>query len=115
MLALVRFSAWVGRTFALWAVVFAVLGFVFPQGFVGLKAAIVPVLGVIMFGMGLTLELRDFAEVVRRPLPVLIGVVAQFLIMPLLALLLVWVFALPAEVALGVILVGCCQGGRLVM
>lgn len=111
MLALARFSAWVGRTFALWAVVFAVLGFVFPQGFVGLKGAIVPVLGVIMFGMGLTLEWRDFAEVVRRPLPVLVGVVAQFLIMPLLALLLVRVFSLPAEVALGVILVGCCPGG----
>ena len=42
-------------------------------------------LGIVMFGMGLTLKVSDFAEVVKRPLPVLIGVVAQFVIMPLIA------------------------------
>lgn len=44
-------------------------------------------LGIIMFGMGLTLRARDFAEIFRRPMQVLLGVVAQFLIMPLLAVL----------------------------
>jgi sodium/bile acid transporter family protein len=61
--------------------------------------------------MGLTLRARDFEEIVRRPAQVLLGVVAQFLIMPLLAVALVHVFALDPMVALGVILVGCCPGG----
>ena len=64
-----------------------------------------------MFGMGLTLKPVDFALVVRRPLPVLIGVVAQFVIMPLVALLVVAVMDLPDAVAAGVILVGCAPGG----
>ena len=68
-------------------------------------------LGIIMFGMGLTLTLPDFELVVKRPLPVLIGVIAQFVIMPLLAVLLTWVFQLPAAIAVGVILVGCAPGG----
>lgn len=68
-------------------------------------------LGLIMFGMGLTLQPRDFVLVVKRPLPVLIGVVAQFVIMPLAALLVVWVLSLPSAIAAGVILVGCAPGG----
>ncbi|WP_422116393.1 bile acid:sodium symporter family protein [Brachybacterium sp. UNK5269] len=68
-------------------------------------------LGVIMFAMGLTLTLPDFALVVRRPLPVLIGVVAQYVIMPLVAVLVTWALQLPAELAVGVILVGCAPGG----
>ncbi len=70
-----------------------------------------PLLGIIMFGMGLTLKPVDFALVARRPLPVLIGVVAQYVIMPLVALFVVWLMRLPAEVAVGVILVGCAPGG----
>ncbi|WP_026459239.1 bile acid:sodium symporter family protein [Schaalia vaccimaxillae] len=68
-------------------------------------------LGIIMFGMGLTLTVPDFALVVKRPLPVLIGVLAQFIIMPTIAFLLVTVFNLPEAVAVGVILVGCAPGG----
>lgn len=64
-----------------------------------------------MFGMGLTLKPVDFALVARRPLPVFIGVVAQFVIMPLVALLVVAVMDLPDAVAAGVILVGCAPGG----
>ena len=104
-------SAFIGQTFALWAIVFALTGFMLPQPFVPLKGTIPYALGVIMFGMGLTLRARDFEEIVRRPAQVLLGVVAQFLIMPLLAVALVHVFALDPMVALGVILVGCCPGG----
>lgn len=68
-------------------------------------------LGLIMFGMGLTLQPRDFVLVVKRPLPVFIGVVAQFVVMPLTALLVVWVLGLPSAIAAGVILVGCAPGG----
>ncbi len=73
--------------------------------------AINPMLGVIMFGMGLTLNPDDFRVVLSRPLDILIGCMTQFAAMPLLALLLVKLFALPADLALGVILVGCCPGG----
>lgn len=111
MAKLTRFSVWVGQTFALWAILFALLGFFFPQWFVGLKSWIVPILGIIMFGMGLTLELKDFAEIAKRPVQVVLGIVAQFSIMPLLALLLTKVFSLDPAVAIGVILVGCCPGG----
>ena len=70
-----------------------------------------PMLGVIMFGMGLTLSPKDFKIVLSRPKDILIGCLAQFTIMPLLAWLLTMAFALPKELALGVILVGCCPGG----
>lgn len=88
-----------------------VLGFVLPGAFAGLSGWVNPLLGIIMFGMGLTLTAPDFALVVKNPVPVVIGVVAQFVIMPLLGLLISWVLQLPAELAVGVILVGCCPGG----
>ena len=70
-----------------------------------------PLLGVIMFGMGLTLSPKDFRIVLSRPKDILLGCLAQFTVMPLLALALTWAFLLPKELALGVILVGCCPGG----
>ncbi len=111
MRALAALSRFVGNTFALWVLLFAVLAFYQPAWFLPLVKWIVPLLGVIMFGMGLTLKPEDFREVARRPLRVLIGVLAQFLIMPGLAWLLCQVLRLPPEVAVGVILVGCCPGG----
>ncbi len=70
-----------------------------------------PLLGLIMFGMGLTLSKEDIRIVLHRPKDVLFGCLAQFTIMPLMAWLLAKLFALPAELALGVMLVGCCPGG----
>ena len=70
-----------------------------------------PLLGVIMFGMGLTLSPHDFKVVLSRPKDILIGCLTQFTVMPLLALGLTWAFSLPQELAIGVILVGCCPGG----
>ncbi len=68
-------------------------------------------LGAIMFGMGLTLAPQDFKIVLSRPKDILIGCFTQFTVMPLLALGLTWAFSLPKELAIGVILVGCCPGG----
>ena len=68
-------------------------------------------LGVVMFGMGLTLNLRDFKIVFSRPKDVIVGCLAQFTIMPLLAWLLAKAFQLDEALALGVVLVGCCPGG----
>ena len=68
-------------------------------------------LGIIMFGMGLTLKPSDFDILFKHPKAVIIGVIAQFAIMPATAYLLAKLLNLPAEIAVGVILVGCCPGG----
>ena len=68
-------------------------------------------LGVVMFGMGLTLNLKDFKIVFSRPKDVIVGCLAQFTVMPLLAWGLAKAFQLDEALALGVVLVGCCPGG----
>ena len=68
-------------------------------------------LGIIMLGMGMTLTFADFREVLRMPKWVVLGVVAQFLIMPLIGWGVATIFSLPAEFKLGIILVSCCPGG----
>lgn len=111
MKLLEKTSGFVGSTFAYWVVLFAVLSFLLPSGFTWIAPYIVPLLGIIMFGMGLTLSANDFKEVFRRPKDVAIGVGAQFTIMPLLAFALASLLPVSPEVAVGVILVGCCPGG----
>ena len=66
---------------------------------------------IVMFGMGLTLKLEDFKLVFTRPKDILIGCVAQFTVMPLLAFALGKIFGLDAALLAGVILVGTCPGG----
>ena len=70
-----------------------------------------PLLGLVMFGMGLTLHLEDFRIVFSRPKDVITGCLAQFTVMPLLAWALGRIFSLDEALAVGVILVGCCPGG----
>ncbi len=97
--------------FPVWALAGTLLAYLYPGGFVALKPAIIPLLGVVMFGMGMTLTGNSFLEVVRRPFTVLLGVGLQFLLMPLAGWLLAALFQLPAQLAVGVILVGCSPGG----
>ncbi len=111
MRALTALSRFVSARFPFWVLLFAILAFFRPAWFLPLTAAIAPLLGLVMFGMGLTLKGEDFREVARHPIRVLIGVLAQFVIMPGLAWLLCRLLQLPAEIAVGVILVGCCPGG----
>jgi BASS family bile acid:Na+ symporter len=68
-------------------------------------------LGVVMFGMGLALNLHDFQVVFSRPKDIIIGCLAQYTVMPFLAWGLAKVFQLDEALALGVVLVGCCPGG----
>ncbi|PJN87574.1 bile acid:sodium symporter family protein [Bacillus sp. mrc49] len=106
-----KVSAFAGKTFTLWVMIFAVLAYFMPNHFIWIGAYIVPLLGIVMFGMGLTLSAADFKEVFRRPKEVALGVAGHFIIMPLLAFALAILFDLPKEVAVGVILVGCCPSG----
>ena len=90
----------------------AILALVFPDVFAMIRPTVINyLLGVVMFGMGLTLNLRDFKIVFSRPKDVIIGCLAQFTIMPLLAWTLSRAFSLDEALALGVVLVGCCPGG----
>jgi BASS family bile acid:Na+ symporter len=106
-----KISKTAGDTFAIWVIVFAILAFFIPSGFTWIAPHIPLLLGIIMFGMGLTLSLKDFKAVFQAPKSVMIGVLAQYTIMPLLAFGLATLFKLSPEVAVGVILVGCCPGG----
>lgn len=90
----------------------SILAVAMPESFLWIPSSSINwFLGIIMFGMGLTLNLSDFRVVFTRPLGVFIGCVAQFSVMPLLAWGLCYVFNLPTEIAIGVVLVGCCPGG----
>lgn len=89
----------------------AVLGVVRPGALSWIGPYVSWMLGVVMFGMGMTLRVEDFRNVLRHPWEVGIGVMAQFIIMPLAALALIRLFALPPELAIGVVLVGTCPGG----
>ena len=90
----------------------ALLALFFPSAFDGVRPTVINyLLGLVMFGMGLTLNLQDFKVVFSRPRDVIIGCLAQFTVMPLLAWGLTRLFSLDEALALGVVLVGCCPGG----
>ena len=90
----------------------ALLALAFPNVLQQVRPKVINyLLGVVMFGMGLTLNLRDFKIVFSRPKDVIVGCLAQFTIMPLLAWGLAKAFRLDEALALGVVLVGCCPGG----
>ena len=107
-----KVSRFAGKYMAFIVLAIAALALFAPASLNWIKTSYVnTLLGIVMFGMGLTLKPDDFKVVFSRPKDVLIGCVAQFTIMPLLAFLLTKVFQLPVELAIGVILVGTCPGG----
>ena len=97
--------------FPIGAVLIAVLSLLFPQLLLPLKNAIVPLLGVVMLGMGMTLRPENFIEVCRRPATIATGLILQFLLMPLIAYLVARVFELDQALFIGLVLVGSCPGG----
>ena len=97
---------------ALIVLVIAALALFVPDSCLWIQTAWVNyLLMIVMFGMGLTLKLEDFKLVFTRPKDILIGCVAQFTLMPLLAFVLGKVFCLDAALLAGVVLVGTCPGG----
>ena len=76
-----------------------------------LSSLIIPLLQIIMFGMGTELSLKDFSNVIRMPKGIIVGVVFHYLIMPLVGFAIAKLFNFPAEIAAGIILVGCCPSG----
>lgn len=104
--------AFISRWMGLWVLMAAVIGLAAPSVFGGIGMSVVsPLLGLVMFGMGMSLKLSDLKIVFTRPKDVIIGCLSQFIVMPGLAWLLTTIFNLPPDLAVGVILVGCCPGG----
>ena len=97
--------------FPLWAVLFSIWAYAQPDTWASLKPAIVPLLSVVMFGMGLGLTAGDFVRVLKTPKTVALGVGLQFLLMPLIGWILVQILGLSGLLAAGIILVGSCPGG----
>ena len=106
-----KFSKFFTDNLAILVVLAGIFAVTFPDACGWIGAYVPLLLGVVMFGMGMTLTVEDFREILRRPVDILIGVVAQFTIMPLVAFALTKIFSLPPELAIGVILVGTCPGG----
>jgi len=111
MYYLSKLSNFVSKYMAPLVIIVAAIALFEPSSFKWAAPKITILLGVVMFGMGMTLKPRDFKLVFQRPRDVFIGALAQFTIMPLLAWCLAKAFDLPPELAAGVILVGTCPGG----
>lgn len=107
-----RISRFVGRYMAIIVLVVAACALFVPSSLGWIKTSWVnPLLMIVMFGMGLTMKGSDFIVVFKRPKDIIIGVLCQFLIMPLLAFSLGKLFALETALLVGVVLCGTCPGG----
>lgn len=105
-------------TFTAWIVASVVTALLAPQvfqpfepGSVNYKLLLLVVIQAVMFGMGTQMGTRDFVGIARTPLPVMIGLLCQFLIMPLLGYMIAIAFRLPPEIAAGMVLIGSCSSG----
>ena len=124
--ALLALSAGISRkfhslAFTLWVFASAALAVAYPHALTTWAGTdpktvigpyvIVPLIQVIMFGMGMTLTFKDFARVAKMPKAVLLGVILQYTVMPVMGWTFAKAFGLEPEVAVGLILVGSCPGG----
>ena len=106
-----RISSFLTRYIGAIIIIFSIIAFCWRDGFAWTTNYTSMFLGIAMFGMGLTIKMGDFQVVFSRPKEILIGCLAQYTVMPFLAWILAVVLKLPEDLALGVILVGCCPGG----
>ena len=108
---LFKFSKFMTNMMAVWVILLTVIALIYPNLFIWIAPYITILLGVIMFTMGLTLSIDDFKEIFKQPIKVIVLALAQYLVMPIIAVSLVFLFNLPPEIAIGVILVGSSPGG----
>ncbi|MFM2479608.1 bile acid:sodium symporter family protein [Celerinatantimonas sp. MCCC 1A17872] len=99
------------QLFPLWAILLSVLAFNQPQLFTPLKGQIVPLLTIIMLSMGLTLRGRDFLNVAHSKRAIITGLILQFTVMPLSAVLISYVLGFDTNLTVGMVLVGSVAGG----
>ena len=103
--------AMITRLFPLWAVLLSVAAYYSPTSFTGIGPYVTYLLMLIMFGMGVTLNIDDFKRVLTRPAPVIAGTFLHYLVMPLAAWGLAKLFQMPSDLAAGMILVGSVASG----
>jgi len=99
------------KQFILITIVLSGIALAYPPSFTWIKPHIPLGLGIIMFGMGMTLDFEDFRDILRKWRLVGFGMLMQYGIMPLLAVGISFVFGLPPEAVIGMVVVGACPGG----
>ena len=115
-LACMRHAFLKNFAFTVWVLAFVSASLFYPKLFgtwftVDLKILIVPLIQIIMFGMGTTLSIKDFTRIATMPWPVFIGIVLQFTVMPLVGYAIAMTWGFEPEIAAGIILIGSCSGG----
>src|SRR5262245_53610530 len=103
-------------SFTAWVFAFVAASMTWPAAFgtwfgFDLKFLIIPLIQIIMFGMGTTLSVADFTRVLTMPWPVIVGILLQYTVMPFVGFALTKVFGFEPEIAVGVILIGSAPGG----
>lgn len=106
-----KLSGFVGKNLTYIVFLVVIWAYFMPNAFLWAVPHTVLLLGVIMFGMGMTLHAKDFKLIVQRPKEVMISCIAHYTIMPLLAYALVIAFEMPPELAVGMVLLGSCPSG----
>lgn len=106
-----QISSFLSRNIGIVIIIFSIIAFFRPESFSWATNYTSAFLAAAMFGMGLSITLDDFKIVFTHPKEILIGCLSQFTIMPMTAYSLAKLFSLSPELAIGVILVGCCPGG----
>lgn len=102
---------YITQLFPLWAILLSTLALFQPDFFVPLKPYIIPLLIVVMLGMGFTLTWPDFQKIMKQPRVIVLGVALQYTVMPLAAFLIAKLFSMPMELLIGMLLVGASAGG----
>ena len=105
-----------GFSYTLWIFTAVIASMFYPQYFISaggfqLKKLIVPLLQIIMFGMGSQMSFKDFAGVIKMPKGVFVGVFSHYMIMPLVGFCIAGLFKFPPEISAGIILIGCVPSG----
>ena len=97
--------------FPIGAVLIAVIAYLYPEILYPFRNAIIPLLGLVMLGMGMTLRTENFLAIFTRPKIIAVGAGLQFLLMPLIAFVVSYLLGLPDALLIGMVLVGTCPGG----
>lgn len=110
------FAVLKGFSFTVWVLAAVAISVLYPDyvtnvGGYQTEGLIVPLIQLIMFGMGTTMGVRDFLGVMKMPKGILVGMICQFSIMPVLSIILALTFGFPAEIAAGIVLIGCSPSG----
>lgn len=115
-LAVRGFQKLKGFSYTLWIFTAVTASMFYPQFFISaggfqLKKLIVPLLQIIMFGMGSQMSFSDFTGVIKMPKGVIVGVLSHYMIMPLVGFAIAGLFNFPPEISAGIILIGCVPSG----